>query len=70
METNTTNELLELIESETGKAVTPETRIDELGIDSLEFVCLMQSIEEKFKAIPEVEWSKLDTVGDILKALG
>jgi len=47
------------------------TKLNELGLDSLEFVDLMMTIRDEFKgfAMPESEWHTLDTVGDILRAI-
>lgn len=45
------------------------TRIDELGVDSLDFLDLMLVIGEKFKPIPEQQYAELNTVRDILKAI-
>jgi acyl carrier protein len=62
--------LIELVGEETGnKNVTAETRLEDLGIDSLDFVDLMMRIEQKFKPIPKEKWGSLDTVGDILAQL-
>ena len=45
-----TEDLLALIQHETGKTgVELDADLDSLGIDSLDFVSLMQAIEEKFK---------------------
>jgi len=74
MEAHSVTELLiEFIAEETGTrpdVVTCATSLADLGVDSLEFVELIQSIERKFKAIiPREKWGSLDTVGDIAKAL-
>lgn len=68
LETNTTDLLL-IIEEETGIKATLETRLEDLPIDSLDFVELMQRIGEKFKEIPDTKIAKLSTVGDILEAV-
>jgi acyl carrier protein len=69
VEADTAHSLLEIIEAETFQKVTLETSIDELNLDSLDFVDLMMVICAKIKPIPELEWAKFDTVGDIAKAL-
>jgi acyl carrier protein len=61
--------LIPLIEQETGQSVTEETSLSEMGLDSLEFVSLLQAISEKIQAIPETHWPMLNTVGDIAKVL-
>lgn len=69
METDTAHSLLMLIEEETGHKATLETSVDDLGMDSLEFVDLMMVISAKFKPIPEKDWAWFNTVGDIAKAI-
>ena len=73
MEAHSVTELLiKLVAEETGRRpdqVTCSTSLEDLGIDSLEFVELIQTIEKKFKTIPKERWGSLDTVGDIAKAL-
>ena len=69
MEEGSSISVLEFISEEVGRTVTAETRIEDLGIDSLDFISLIQSIGEKFKEIPDSEFVKLNTVGDIVKAV-
>ena len=67
---STTVLLIELIAEETGRPhVEYTTKLEDLGIDSLDFVDLMMCIEQKFKKIPKEKWGQLDTVGDIARAL-
>lgn len=64
--------LIALIAEETGVPladVTLDTKLEDLGVDSLDFLDLMQVIGEKFKPIPEAQFAELNTVGDIAKAL-
>jgi acyl carrier protein len=66
------DQLLALVADEVGGPhnITLATRIDALGVDSLEFLSLMQAIEKKFgKEIPSAKFADIDTVGDILKAM-
>jgi len=62
-----TEDLLALIQQETGKTgVELDADLDSLGIDSLDFVSLMQAIEEKFKVeIPVESYGQITTVRDI-----
>jgi len=62
-----TEDLLSLIQQETGKTgVELDADLDSLGIDSLDFVSLMQAIEEKFKVeIPVESYGQITTVRDI-----
>lgn len=52
-------------------AVTAEAElINDLGADSLDAVELSMAIEDKFEvAIPDEDFAKLVTVGDIVKAI-
>lgn len=62
--------MCDLISVETNTAnVTPETKLEDLGVDSLEFVSLMLAIGGQFKEIPDSRWSELDTVGDIIRII-
>lgn len=69
-------ELLDIVTETTSidrDLLTPETRIADLGLDSLDIILILFEVEEKYDlAIP---WSpgdpetKLETVGDVLTAL-
>lgn len=62
--------LLALIAAETGKSgLTLETKLEDLGLDSLEFVSLMLAISNTFREISENQWADLRTIGDIERAL-
>lgn len=62
--------LAKLVTLETGRErITADTSIDELGVDSLEFVSLMQQICEQFGDIPVERWGNLNTIADICKEL-
>ena len=69
METNAADELLKVIQDETGLRAELNTPVDDLGLDSLEFVDLMMVISAKIKPVPEAIWAKFDTVADIAEAL-
>jgi len=51
--------------------VTPEARImDDLGADSLDIVEITIKLEERFNVtIPDEEWDKVQTVGELQTAL-
>lgn len=68
MDANST-ELFLIIEAETGIEVTPETRLEDLPIDSLDFIELLHVIGERFGEIPDAAIAKINTVGDLLKAI-
>jgi acyl carrier protein len=62
--------IYELLERETGATnVSESTTLASLGIDSLEFVSLMQCISNEIKKIPESRYHALDTVGDLIAAI-
>jgi acyl carrier protein len=44
------------------------TKLESLGLDSLEFVGLMLAIRSELVDIPEEKWVNLETVGDIVRA--
>lgn len=50
--------------------ISPETRLDELGMDSLEFIEMMIQVQGMCDVeIPEVEIARMNTVGDVCKAV-
>lgn len=61
--------LAELIKSETGAAVTAETKIEELGIDSLEFLDLLLVIERELGKVPDEKLPYIGTVGALADAI-
>ena len=61
--------VIAVISAETGAGqVSASTRLDSLGLDSLEFVCLMQAIQNTVADVPDGEWASMETVGDIAEA--
>lgn len=50
-------------------ALDVDTPIEALAIDSLEFVELMQLVEEEFWKVPEVRWQFICCPGDIVREL-
>lgn len=59
-----------IVERETGRYVGRNTKIQELNIDSLEFVdLLLQITNETGLSIPDDQLDKLQTVGDIVMEL-
>ena len=51
-------------------AVTPETNIEELGVDSLDLVTLASEFEQVFSIeIPTKDLMKIRTFGDIVQQL-
>lgn len=60
----------DVIERELGLPVTEETALEDLPMDSLEFVDLLLSISnETGRSIPDSKVSELTTVGDIVREL-
>ena len=52
--------------------LTPDARLqDDLGADSLTLVEITMALEDRFSlAIPDEEWERVSTVGDLYEALG
>lgn len=70
METDRTHELLALVLEETGKIADPDTRLDSLDLDSLDFLELVNSFEKRFKTkVPDADFIKLNRVSDFLAFL-
>lgn len=67
METDRAFELLKVIEEEVGFEASLDMRMEDLGLDSLEFYDLMVTLGSKIGPIPEIEWGRFDTVGDIAR---
>lgn len=44
---NILEKVIEIVSRETGGDVNADTRLDSLGLDSLEFVCLIQAIQSE-----------------------
>ena len=60
----TLEEVMDIVEDETDQAVTPETRLDSLGMDSLDFLALLTRLN-----IPDAAVASLETVQDLHSAL-
>ena len=70
MEKNTTHELLVLIERETGKTASLDTKIRDLGIDSLDFLSLIVEVQSQFKmTISDRQIAQIQTIGDLLNII-
>ena len=61
--------LIALVASETGHTVGPDTPVESVTKDSLEFVSLMQAVCEQFWEMPMERWSRIDTVADLEREL-
>jgi acyl carrier protein len=63
-----TGRIIAIIERETCREhVTPETRLDSLGMDSLEFMSLITCLRAEVGDIPDEAISYLEQVSDIVK---
>jgi len=70
VEKNTAHELLVLIERETGKTASLDTKIQDLGIDSLDFLSLIVEIQAQFKmTISDRQIAQIQTIGDLLNII-
>lgn len=67
---NRLEKVKQIIAEELGcENVSGETTLEDLGVDSLEFVSLMQAIGRELGEIPEEKWAQIETVGDIADLL-
>lgn len=63
----TKDSVIAVIERETGRSVDASTKIDELGVDSLEFLNMLQEIEnESGVRVNDSEIPANGKVGDIV----
>jgi acyl carrier protein len=63
----TIEDVIQKVEDETGQKVTAETNLNDLGLDSLDFVDLLLHIGD----IPDSVVPRIDTVNDLyLAAVG
>jgi acyl carrier protein len=58
--------VMAVIERETGKIVTPDTLLDSLALDSLEFLDLLCAVESETGA--NLQHANLQTVGDLMRS--
>lgn len=69
METNRAERVLEFIRATAGD-VTKETSVNDLELDSLEFIDLLQGLENSFEVqFSNEEMQGFETVGDIADAV-
>ena len=62
-------DILSVIEQQTGHKVDSDTPIDSLGLDSLDFIDLLLAIErETGVVVPDSKVADIHTIADILKA--
>ena len=70
METNSTQQLLGLIEEETGVVgITPDMTFEQIGMDSLDYVLLIQEIRQKIGPLTTKQAQSCTKVGDLLEFL-
>jgi acyl carrier protein len=66
-----TVEVLKTIADEIGKAIVSETPLDEMGLDSLDYLDLILKLEERFNLkIPNQQMAAFQTAGHIAAYLG
>lgn len=59
-----------VVERETGEHITPGTRLEDLGLDSLEYANLLLEVSKSTgKEIPLERWGELHYVSDIAREL-
>ena len=70
METNSTQQLLGLIEEETGVVgITPDMTFEQIGMDSLDYVLLIQEIRQKIGPLTTKQAQSCAKVSDLLEFL-
>lgn len=57
-----------VVENETGRKVTGETALNDLGLDSLEFLELLITVSNKCGDVPDALVPRLNTVSDLYLA--
>lgn len=57
-------DVLAIVREETGQDVTPETKLETLHMDSLEFLNLLTRL-----SIPDAKIEDLETVGDLMREI-
>ena len=63
-------ELIEFIEDESGfSPVDEKTTFEEMGMDSLDFICLINDVREKFGTISDEQARGMNKVGDLLEVV-
>jgi acyl carrier protein len=68
VETNTIDELLNLIREELGiEDVRPEHTFEELGMDSLDFILMIQEIRDRIGPITRQQAQECRKVSDLMK---
>lgn len=61
--------ILQEFKGESGFKITKETRLDGLGLDSLDTVSVIMEIEEKLEASIEMNKETTVTIGDVVKLI-
>lgn len=64
--------VIAIVAEESGKSVedlSMSTNLLKLGLDSLEFVVLLQALADQIATIPDSDIGKLNTIGDIVREL-
>jgi len=64
----TIEDLIRVINDETGKEATADSKLDSLIDDSLEFVSLIVRVSSEFRDIPDEVVARLNTVSDLYRA--
>lgn len=64
----TIEDLIKVVNDETGAQAQPESRIDALVSDSLEFLQLIIRVSKDCGDIPDAWVSRIETVNDLFRA--
>jgi len=60
--------VISIVEEETGQKVTRETKLEDVVKDSLDFLDLILRVSRDVGEIPDAVASKVDTVDDLYRA--
>jgi acyl carrier protein len=68
MDTDTTRKLLAIVSEVSGseEQVTLEHTFEKLGMDSLDFILMIQQVREKIGTISDADAARCETVGDLI----
>lgn len=70
MEANRTEQLLGIIKEEFEQEVTASTTFEQMGIDSLDYLLLLQQVKKKIGPVVDEKAMTCNTVGELLSVIG
>jgi len=61
--------VISVVSEDVGQSVALDTRFDALGLDSMEFLCMLAAIANSIRKVPNELIYRLDTVQDLVNVL-